>query len=401
MRILYYSAHPYLNLSAVSGPGTHMRKVIEAFRNEGHEVVVCIMGGEHLYGDMGIHYAGGGLKKKIKSFIPQVIWQSLKDFSYLRHDRNAEKLLEEQVQIYKPDLIYERGFYMMCSGVRVAQKYNLPHILEMNAPYPEEKLELEGPTWLLKRAFKREKIQIETTSMLVVVSSGLKAYYEGRYPTSIGKVLITPNAIDVSDFDKNKTTTEDAKNQLGISKNALVIGFVGSIFPYHGVEQLLKAFEQVHKKYNNNLHLLIVGDGEILAQLQQTSRDLGISAHVTFTGNVSSSKVQEYIAAMDITVLANSKWYCSPIKIFEYGAMGKAVISINTVAVRDVMEHAKTGLLINAPSELEEALDELIQNKELRTELAKNWENTVMKNHHWNAVGRQILAFYNHLVHKK
>jgi glycosyltransferase involved in cell wall biosynthesis len=65
------------------------------------------------------------------------------------------------------------------------------------------------------------------------------------------------------------------------------------------------------------------------------------------------------------------------------------------------MEHAKTGLLINAPSELEEALDELIQNKELRTELAKNWENTVMKNHHWNAVGRQILAFYNHLVHKK
>jgi len=402
MRILYYSAHPYLNLSALSGPGTHMRKVIGAFREQEHEVVTCILGGEHLYGTLGITLTNSGLKYKFKSIIPALAWQSLKDIQFIRHDKKAERILEEQIRIYKPDLIYERGFYMMCSGVNASKKAGIPHILEMNAPYPEEKIELEGKSLLLKISKSREKIQVESTSMMVVVSSALRDYYEKKYPSIKGKILITPNAIDPTDFQKAKFNTEAAKMKLELKPTNQVIGFVGSIFPYHGVDRLLEAFAEICEEKNlNDARLLIVGDGEILQQLKDRSKTLGIAQKVIFTGNVPSHEVQQYIAAMDITVLANSKWYCSPIKIFEYGAMGKAVISINTIAVRDVMQNDKTGLLIDNIVELKTAILSLLQDEEKLKKLAKNWEQQVFDKHTWSAVGKNILHFFHSLNQHK
>ena len=97
----------------------------------------------------------------------------------------------------------------------------------------------------------------------------------------------------------------------------------------------------------------------------------------------------------DITVLANSKWYCSPIKIFEYGALKKAVVSIKTKAVLDVMTNEVDGLLIEDPkSELKSALLRLIENDALRASLAESFHQKVMKSHTWNAMAKLIITTF-------
>ena len=45
MKILYYSPHPHLNLSAETGYATHMREMINAFQERGHTVILVIRGG--------------------------------------------------------------------------------------------------------------------------------------------------------------------------------------------------------------------------------------------------------------------------------------------------------------------------------------------------------------------
>lgn len=394
MKILYFSPHPNLNLASPSGPGTHMREMISAFREQGCEVSVCIMGGEHLYGNTRVHYSSSaGWRKILRKLLPVMLWQTFKDLALLLKDRRAKKTLMQQVKLHKPDLIYERGFYLMTAGVRISRRTGIPLILEMNAPFPEEKVELEGNSLLLPLSRRREKRQIEAARLVVVVSSGLKEYYSQRIPVSALKILVTPNAIDPGDFREDPDSKARVGSRYSLEAEDLVIGFVGSIFPYHGVDRLLDAFAELClERPALKLKLLMVGDGEILPNLKIRSEELGISGKVIFTGNVPYSEVHAYISCMDICVLANSKWYCSPIKIFEYGALGKAVVSINTVAVRDVMRDGDTGILIDNTLELKSALLRLAENSELRKKLASNWKMRVLKHHTWSAMAREILS---------
>ena len=396
MKILYYSPHPYLNLSSPSGPGTHMREMIRGFREEGHEVAVCILGGEHIYGNINFNFGNTGIKGKIKSLIPDILWQTVKDFNLQFKDKAAGKSLEKVIEDFQPDLIYERGFYMMTSGVKIANQLGIPHILEMNAPFPEEKIELEGKTWLKGKSEKLERIQAEGTNMMVVVSSGLKNYYESKYQALKGKVLVTPNAIDPNNFLVDPAETSALREELGILQDDVVIGFVGSIFPYHGVKDLLLSFGELCENIpTKNIKLLIVGDGETLPELKRIAANSSWNQQVIFTGNIPYTSVKSYIANMDITVLANSKWYCSPIKIFEYGALNKAIVSINTTAVQDVMINGEDGILIDEPKkDLRDALGQLIENEPLRSQFAQSFHDKVLTKHTWNAMAKLIITTF-------
>ena len=390
MKILYYSAHPNLRLATASGPGTHMREVIKAFEENGHEVQTLIMGDygreESLQSTQTA--SRGGLRSKIKPFIPAYLWQTLKDRNLLAYDRFAASALDKAVQSFQPDLIYERGYFLMTSGIAISKAHEIKHALEMNAPYPEEKKSMEGPSWYDRIAKQKEREQVQGTDKLVVVSSDLKRYFVEGCEIGEDKVLITPNAIN-SSFGKDadgKAIREEL--QMG---EGLVVGFVGSIFPYHGVDALIDAFSKLNAPESK---LLIVGDGEILPELKIVAQERGIQDRVCFTGSVPHNKVASYIDAMDITVMATSNWYGSPVKIFEYGALGKAVIAPNNGPVNDVMKHLTDGFLITKKEELAGALNELNQDSKLRNKLANYWHKKVISNHTWKQVGMDIL---NHL----
>jgi len=156
MKILYYSPHPHLNLMSPSGYGTHMREMINAFKVIGHKVLPVIIGGTELNNTKMAIPKPSFIKKLLKSIIPALIWESAKDVLLIRNDMQAKKLLEQKVKAFQPDLIYERSSYLQSSGVEVANKYNIEHILEINAPYTEERIKLQGYSLFIKKAEKIE-----------------------------------------------------------------------------------------------------------------------------------------------------------------------------------------------------------------------------------------------------
>jgi glycosyltransferase involved in cell wall biosynthesis len=95
---------------------------------------------------------------------------------------------------------------------------------------------------------------------------------------------------------------------------------------------------------------------------------------------------------MDITIMARSNWYGSPVKIFEYGAMRKAIIAPNVVPVQDVMRHGEHGLLIEASTEaLTQSMLFMLQQTEERTRMAESFYKKVLEEHTWEMVAKQIL----------
>ncbi len=319
-----------------------------------------------------------------------MIWQTLKDFNLLRFDKYAQSQLQELVDQEKPDMIYERGYYLMTSGVKVAQQAKLKHVIEINAPYPEEKVYMEGKSLYLTAGKKAEKVQAQHASLVVVVSSALKDYLVKGTGIDPSKVLVTPNAVDPEKFQDIDRAS--SRSQLGYRSTDTVIGFVGSIFPYHGVDHLLEAFLALRAN-DPSLRLLIVGDGETLPAIRQTAGESAYASDITFTGNVNYDQVREYMSAMDMGIMPKSNWYGSPVKIFEYAMMKLAVIAPDNIPCRDVLVDKENGLLIGEEiDDLTSAIALLSADSALRTRLAMAFHQQTLERHTWQSVSDSILS---------
>lgn len=389
MKILYFSPHPNLYLSLPSGPGIHMREMIAAFEALGHEVETCIMGIEP-QAAQAPSAPKPSLKHRLKPLIPSRLWESLKDGQLLRFDRHAQNELEQAIQRFQPDLIYERGYYLCVSGVRAAARMQVPLLLEMNAPYLEEKAMMQGESYLRATARMREHEQITNCHRLVVVSTALRDHYAKNYPGSETKTVVTPNAIRKGLHPPGQGEISAFKAKLGL-EGKTVVGFAGSIFPYHGVDKLIQAFSRIVQG-RDDLRLLIVGDGEILPDLERLASDSGLAEKVLFTGRVPHEEVLRYMASMDIALIPDQGWYMSPIKAFEYGLAGAAILSADTGPVRDVMTDGVHACFTASTTEaLARNLQVLIDQPKLRTSLARNFQEKVLREHHWEAMAQKIL----------
>ena len=391
MKIVYYSPHPNLNLSALSGSGTHMREIISGFRKQGHEVVTCIMGGEELVKTNNVSQPKT-FKSRVKKMVPTVVWQTIKDFQLLKFDKHAFITLEEIVTKEKPDLIYERSSYLMNSGIKVSKKHGLKHILEVNAPFIEEKYSMEGSSLYTSKAKNFEKFKNNSTNRIITVSSALKTHLVNEYQCDPDKIIMIPNAVTLSKVKVDKLQSERLIKELDLSPDHIVLGFVGSIFPYHGVDRLIEGFEVLQNKLETmKLFLLIVGDGETLPELQSYVLNNRIK-NIKFTGNVAHEDVYQYIDLMDITIMAKSNWYGSPVKIFEYGIMKKPIIAPDTIPVRDVIIDAVDGVIVKDDiTDFTSKLENLIKNKNYRDELANSFYRKVQAEYIWSKVAVKTL----------
>jgi glycosyltransferase involved in cell wall biosynthesis len=382
LRIIYYSPHPTHDIVSEVGYSTHQRETIAAFLQLGHEVLPVVMGGTET-ASVKNHIDGltqkAGNVSGLKRFLPLFLWNALKDIRLLMHDRRAGRQLETAIHTFNPDLIYERGEYLQDSGVKMAVKHGIKHILEVNSPVVEEMAAFEGPDLFRFMGHRKERTKLRRTNMAVVVSSALGEYLRNRYQYK-GDLLMIPNAINPDRDIPSAQEIAEIRNRY--TSNSKIIGFVGSLFPYHGVDKLIDAFKLVLTE-RQDLHLLIVGDGNIRETLEEHASSLP-KGTCTFAGRVPHRDVMAYIGAFDIAVMAASNWYGSPIKIFEYGRMAVPILAPNTGPVRDVMEHEKDGYLVDPDvNAIAGALINMIDQEEKWRQTGENFRRKILQKHTW------------------
>lgn len=396
MKILYYSPHPTHDIVSEVGYATHQREVINALKKMGHSVLPVIMGGTEKgqLSAAGIPAAKNSLKGIVKRFIPRFIWTSLKDFQLMRHDQLAAQKLEEAIIAFQPDLIYERSEYLQDKGVAVIKKYQIKYFLEINAPFAEEMKGFEGYSIWHRLAHKKEQNKNDAADQIFVVSSALKTFVEKTYKVRSSKIFVQPNCINFEHVLVNDGQIKEIKTRYQL-EGKRIIGFVGSIFPHHGVDILIDAFAIVAKQFPNAL-LLIVGDGSIMDELKSRVSINNITDMVCFAGKHDHKEVFNFIALMDMCVMAKSNWYGSPIKIFEYGAMHKPVIAPNTIPVKDVMQNDINGLVVEMDKDsIAKAICKLLDNSEFCKSIANQFYSDITQFYTWEIAAQNILNAYS------
>ncbi|MFN3917700.1 MAG: glycosyltransferase family 4 protein [Flavobacteriales bacterium] len=395
MKILYLSPHPNLSIHSPAGYATHMREMINAFEAIGCDVKALIAA--DLHSSDGFEnkssYSNSRLKIFFKKNIPSFFIESIKDFKLKKHDSTFYKKIEKLIIENQPDVIYERAYNLMSAGIQLSKKYNIPHIWEVNSPLLEEKIKMSGGSLYNSYSEKIEASNFKNTTLSVFVSTDLKDYYLRKYACIENKLLVTPNAINLDLVNVNNNKAKAIREKYNLDGVELIIGFVGSIFPYHGVDLLIRAFHRlILEKYEANIILMIVGDGEVLAELRNLVDSLGINKHVVFTGNVHNKEVFNYMSLFSIAVMAKSNWYGSPVKIFEYGALKLPVLAPNVGPVREVMLSGVDGILVEPNEEdIYTRLKELVENDTLRKEIGEAFYQKIVTKHQWKHNAEKVL----------
>lgn len=390
MKILYYSPHPELSIDAPTGYGTHMREMVGAWRRMGVEVKVLIAGDLYKQGGADEVPPKNRFRKwrKLRNLVPKVLWESLKDLRLIRFDQAMEMRLKEAITDFGPDLVYERVAYLQNSGVRVCKALGVRHFSEINAPYPEERRYFSGMSYFLATARDNLRQILIETDAAVTVSSDLGKHLADIVPEVAAKTLVQPNCVNPAEVRHQAEQIERLRTELHL-EGALVFGFVGSIFPYHGVDLLIEAYAALPKVPKSRL--LVVGDGASLPELRALARKLGVLSEVIFTESVPHRDVYLYIELMDICCMAQSNWYGSPVKIFEYGLLRKPVIAPLVGPVSDVMGKDMAILVQPNAEDLRDAMYLLMGDESMRKRLAENWHHKVLREHTWDVAAKNVL----------
>jgi glycosyltransferase involved in cell wall biosynthesis len=293
---------------------------------------------------------------------------------------------------FKPDMVYERSAWMSNGSVKVLSNFNIKHVVEINAPFEEEVQSFENAHSFLASTGKNKlKNLLQSANLVLPITSSLQTYLVDRYQLNADECVVVPNAIEEQEIKINESRVAAINKQFNLSE-VTVIGFVGSIFPYHGVDRLIRG---VAKLNYTDISLLIVGDGYLIPALKKLAEELGISRRVHFTGSVPKEDIYNYISAMDILTLPNTEWYCSPVKLFEYGAFGKTILAVNEAGVSDVMSSEEGLLFENNDSAFHDALLTAITDVDALKIKAQNFKQKVVATHTWRANAQKVLQQLN------
>lgn len=254
----------------------------------------------------------------------------------------------------------------------------LPYALEVNAPLVDEAARFRGLTDV--EAWRsRERSAISSADHVIAVSTGVRNHVlaNGAAPE---RVTVIPNGVDL---DRYQRDFPEVRGELGL-EGRLVIGFVGSLKPWHGVRRLVEALRRLPDEYA----LLVVGEGPELEALRAEADGRAI-----FTGGVPHAEVPRYLKAMDIGVAPFEPlagFYFSPLKIAEYMAAALPVVATSQGDIPAMVGGA--GVLV-PPGDTEAlagAIQRLATDPELRRhcgEVARTRAATMS----WDAVARRVI----------
>ncbi len=354
LRILYHH-----RTQAEDAQGVHIRAMVEAFRRQGHEVEVASLvrttGGPAPTSASGLRRPLDWLVNRSPAWAYELLTLAYNGYGYLQLLGRARR--------FRPDVIYERYALNTLCGIWVSRTMRIPLLLEINSPLALEQAQL-GRLSLVGLARKTERWICSRSTRTIAVSEVLRQHLiaEG---VKADHIAVIPNGIDPERF------TAGARGDAIRSRHSIaqgtVVGFVGWMRPWHGIDVLLEALAGSGAA-GPAPHLLLVGDGPALPDLRARAGELGVASRVTFAGSVPHDEIPQYIAAMDIAVQPSAPEYACPMKLFEYMAMGKCIIAPDQPNIREILEDGATGLLVRPRDSgaLKEAIHRAVSDPALR-----------------------------------
>ena len=249
-------------------------------------------------------------------------WPRLKRFDFIL-------LAQIAAYLYRPDLIYT----WLPQSAALGLWSGFPVVLEMHADVAGRM----GAWWLRRfwngRGRKLMTVTTRTLREALERSAGM------QFPED--QIIVAPNGVDLETY-ADLPEPEEARHRLNLF-SGLTAGFTGHIYPGRGADLLFELARQLPQVN----FLWVGGTPDLVESWRGRLREAGLT-NVTMTGFIEHEKIPLYQAAADILLMPYSRSIeassgqdigavINPMKMFEYMAAGRAIVSADLPSIREVL----------------------------------------------------------------
>ncbi|MEW5766700.1 MAG: glycosyltransferase family 4 protein [bacterium] len=246
--------------------------------------------------------------------------------------------------------------------------------------------------------FSRERLRgrviqwaLVEADLVIAVSVDL-----GRKVVDLGvspeKVKIIPNGVDSEKF--YPVNPAEARRQLGLSSESLVILSVANLIKTKGIHHIIEAVKEVREK-GKEVNLIIVGEGQARPGLERQIRDLGLIDSVKLIGACEQTQLYLWYNAANLFCLASYREGC-PNVLLEALACGCPVAAVEVGGVPEIITSEDYGLLVKSPPD-RGSLSEAIWKA-----LNKDWDREKLisyaRERTWDKVAEQVMIEFNQIA---
>jgi glycosyltransferase involved in cell wall biosynthesis len=320
-----------------------------------------------------------------------------------RFAREAQKLLRGR----KPCAVYQRHGKFVIAGVLLARALKVPFVLEYNASEVWMATNWD-PVRFLPWIRLAEEVTLAGASAIATVSEVLKQeLIEKGLPAE--RIFVNPNGVDPSKFRPDCGDREKLRRKFGFEPQHVVATFAGTFGYWHGVEVLQAAVRELFEgnsgggtpnEIGGNLRFLLIGKGLLQAEMRAALRVYEERGLVVFLGVIPHEEMPSYLDLADILLSPHvplpdgRPFFGSPTKLFEYMAMGKAIVASRLDQIEAVLEDNRTAVLVQPGNveELAQAILAVAANSELRNRLGRNAREAALAKHTWRMNAANVMA---------
>ncbi len=217
-----------------------------------------------------------------------------------------------------------------------------------------------------------------------------------------GRVI--PNFIDPQPYTiRTSNEKQDIRRRYRIPEGKMLFYHTSNLRPVKNVGLLVNAWNMlINQRGRRDCHLMVIGEGEELAELEKKVKEYSLNSTVTFTGRIDEKDIPHYTKAGDVLVLPSRK-EAMPLVILEAMHAGNTVIVSNVGGVSEVVKDEESGFLFpdNDLDSLVQRMLDLLNNTEQVMTMGEKGRAIVETRFRPEVIAQQYEAWYLNALEKQ
>lgn len=279
----------------------------------------------------------------------------------LRQVRRLNKVTDYLQQRHHFDAIHCRSYISALSGVRLKKKYNIPFVFDMRGFWADERVDaglwnLSSPIYrAIYHYFKRKEAQflVEASYTVSLTENGREEILSWKKTPKDLNIKVIPCCVDLELFDPSKLDPAEQlqlREQLHISEEAYVLGYVGSIGTWYMLSEMLDYFKSLLANLPSAVFLFVTREAKEMLTTEAEKK--GIPPEKIYVTSTLHNGVPKHIALFNSSIFfirpTYSKKASSPTKQGEIMAMGIPLVCNSGIGDTDyIVKKYRSGIVLD------------------------------------------------------
>jgi glycosyltransferase involved in cell wall biosynthesis len=290
----------------------------------------------------------------------------------------------------RPDVIVAYGVSNAFVARLFARWYRIPFVFHSF----DSLFALAKPAALRPMAALVERVVLASADHVVIAHRALRLYarHMGVRPE---RVTLIPNGVTRRSSDPEHRAA--VRRDLGIETGEILLLFMGWLYPFCGLDSLVRKLASEPTKFAR-YKVLVIGDGDMLPALRELQESCGLEPRLLLLGRRPQNEMPGYIDAADVCLLPSQRTkameYVVPTKVDEYLELGRPVIATRLPGMEAEFGSLRGMLWIEGPDgaldRIDHELDGSKPDAEVLADLGRSCFDYVRGRDDWDSVTGQF-----------